>query len=226
MGKILKNRDYQEKRGLQERVSSDSRSSVVDVGDFRGVVDREVLDAKARAEQILAKADEAAKKIKQEAKEILDQVKAERDKAREQGLAEGHQEGLENSLEMLVRVKEMRAKLFQDNQSEMIKLVFAIAKKIIGREFTENDKAILNVIRLAINDAVGEKITVRLNPQDHEKIKKNEEELLSTLEDHLTVGFREDEQIPVGGCVVDTEIGTIDAQLETQLKAIKKALRV
>ena len=29
-----------------------------------------------------------------------------------------------------------------------------------------------------------------------------------------------------GGCIVETEVGTIDARLETQLKAIKKALQI
>lgn len=226
MGKILKSRDYQDKQGLQERLSRESKSSVVEVSSFRGVVDREVLEAKDQAEQILAQAQEEAKKIKAEAQEILDQVKAESEKAREQGRAEGHEEGLENVLEMLLRVKELRAQLFQDNEAEMIRLVFAIAKKVVGREFSENDKAILNVIRLAINDAVGEKLIVKVNPKDYEKIKKNEKELLGSLEDHLTVHFREDEHVEVGGCIVDTEIGTIDAQLETQLRAIKKALRV
>jgi flagellar assembly protein FliH len=106
----------------------------------------------------------------------------------------------------------------------MIKLIFAIAEKIIGREFSESDKAIMNVIRLAVSDAVGEKITIRLNPKDHENIKKNEKELYEQIESGKTLIFREDETIKPGGCTVETEIGTIDAQLETQLNAIKKAL--
>jgi flagellar biosynthesis/type III secretory pathway protein FliH len=38
--------------------------------------------------------------------------------------------------------------------------------------------------------------------------------------------FREDESIIPGGCIVETEVGTIDAQIDTQLKAIKKALNI
>jgi flagellar biosynthesis/type III secretory pathway protein FliH len=75
-----------------------------------------------------------------------------------------------------------------------------------------------------MSDAVGEKITVRLNPKDYEKIKKNEAEFLKSLENVKSLSFREDEAVAKGGCLVQTEIGTIDAQLDTQLSAIKKAL--
>ena len=106
----------------------------------------------------------------------------------------------------------------------MIKLIFAIAEKIIGREFSENDTAIMNVIRLAVSDAVGEKIYIRINPQDYDNIKKNEAELNTAVESGKSLIFREDETVKPGGCTVETEIGTIDAQLDTQLGAIKKAL--
>jgi flagellar biosynthesis/type III secretory pathway protein FliH len=38
------------------------------------------------------------------------------------------------------------------------------------------------------------------------------------------MNIKEDEQIPPGGCVVETEMGAVDARLETQMTAIKKAL--
>jgi len=47
---------------------------------------------------------------------------------------------------------------------------------------------------------------------------------LQKVESGKTLVFREDDTVKVGGCVVETDIGTIDAQLDTQLNAIKKAL--
>jgi flagellar assembly protein FliH len=224
MAKILKGDEFKKRLNLQDRIESDLSSSFGGATEVGGVIDREILDASSRGQQIINEAKVDAARIKAEARDLLSQVKEEMEKSKKEGFERGQQEGLQQGLELLQRVKDLRQKLFEDNEREMVKLVFEIAEKIIGREFRENDKAIMNVIRLAISDAVGEKIIVHLNPQDSEKIKKNEEELHQKIESGKTLVFREDDTVKVGGCVVETDIGTIDAQLDTQLNAIKKAL--
>lgn len=224
MAKILKGDEFKKRMNLQDRIDTDLSSSFGGATEVGGVIDREVLDASGRARQILEEARSDAGRVKAEAKEVLAQVQEEMERSRKQGYELGYQEGLQQGLEMLQRVKELRQKLFDDNEREMVKLVFEIAEKIIGREFRENDKAIMNVIRLAVSDAVGDKIVVHLNPQDYEKVKKNEAELMGKIESGKTLVFREDDTVKIGGCVVETDIGTIDAQLDTQLNAIKKAL--
>ncbi len=224
MAKILKGNEYKSRLDLKDRVEADIPTPVGSPRAAGAVIDREIITAEAQAKEIISQAREDAKKIKLEAKDLLSQVQAEMEKSKQEGMEIGKQEGLQNALEMLVRVKELRTKLFSDNEREIVKLVFEIAKKVIGREFTENDKAILNVIRLALTDAVGDKIIVRLNSEDYGKVKKNEKELLSALDSSVVLSFREDDEVKPGGCIVDTDIGTIDAQLETQLNAIKKAL--
>lgn len=224
MAKILKGNEYKNRLDLKERVESDIATPVSRPRTVGAIIDREVLSAEDQAKEIIAQAKQDAQAIRDEAKELLSQVQGEMEKSKEEGFETGKQEGLENALEMLHRVKELRAQLFSDNEREIVKLVFEIAKKVIGREFSENDKAILNVIRLALSDAVGEKIMVKLNPKDLETVKKNEKELMKALDNSVVLSFREDDEVKPGGCVVDTDIGTIDAQLETQLNAIKKAL--
>lgn len=225
MAKIVKGTDYKSKMNLQDRIESDLPSSTISpVPGLGGVIDREVLGAGEQAKAIIADAKQDAVRVKVEAQELLAQVHEEMERSKQAGYDAGYQEGVQQGLELLVRVKELRAKLFSDNEREMVRLIFAIAEKIIGREFSENDKAIMNVIRLAVSDAVGEKITIRLSPQDNENIKKNEKELYQQIEAGKTLIFREDDTIKAGGCTVETEIGTIDAQLDTQLNAIKKAL--
>jgi len=224
MAKILKGNEYKAKLGLKDRIEAELPSTLITGSELGGVIDREVLEASEKAKKLILKARDEAGQIREEAREVLGQVKEEMERSKKEGYERGYQGGLEKGLEMLIRVKELRAKLFTDNEREMVKLVFEIAKKVIGREFSENDKAIMNVIRLALSDAVGEKITVMLNPKDYGKVKKNEKELLEAVETGKSLSFREDDEVQPGGCVVDTEIGTIDAQLDTQLNAIKKAL--
>jgi len=154
MAKILKGDEFKKRLNLQDRIESDLPSSFGGATEVGGVIDREVLDASGRARQIIEEAKGDAARIKAEAKEVLAQVQAEMERSKKEGYDLGYQEGLQQGLEMLQRVKELRQKLFDDNEREMVKLVFEIAEKIIGREFRENDNAIMNVIRLAISDAV------------------------------------------------------------------------
>ncbi|MCB1214900.1 MAG: hypothetical protein KDK66_05430 [Deltaproteobacteria bacterium] len=225
MAKILKDVEVKSKLDLGERlkapISVGLRTLVHTTG---GVLDRAFLESQDQAQAILEEAKAQALKVRQEAEELLGQVESEREQARQEGFEAGRQEGLANAMEMLVRVKELRSKLFADNEKEILRLVFEIARKIIDREFREDDTAVLNIIRLALSDAVGEKVIVRVNPEDYELVKAKEPELLQACEDVRTLSVRQDDQIKPHGCLVETEIGAIDAQLETQLGAIKKAL--
>ena len=225
MAKILKGKEFKQNLNLEELLDSELPSSVDSLSSEKGVVlDRESLELSEQAQKILEEARVDARQIRQEAREIYQKIQEEMEKSKQSGFEKGYQEGLGQGLEMLVRVKELRSKLFQDNEQEILRLIFEIARKIVGRELDENNKAILNVIRLALNDAVGEKVVVRVNPADYEKVKDFEEELAASAHDVRTIIFRERDDVKQGGCIIETEIGTIDAQLETQMNAIKKGL--
>ncbi len=224
MAKILKGNEFKKNLNLEALIDNEFPASVNAGVSRGGIVGRESLEASSEAQKIIEEAREDAKKIKEEAREVLAKIQEESDRSKKEGYQAGYAEGQAKGMEMLIQVKELRQKLFQDNEKEMLRLIFEIAKKIIGREFRENDKAILNVIRLALSDAIGDKIIVRLNPQDYQKIKKNEEEFFQSIEEGKSIVFREKDEVQAGGCIVETEIGTIDAQLDTQLSAIKKAL--
>ena len=80
------------------------------------------------------------------------------------------------------------------------------------------------MVRRAVSEAIGERVTVRVNPEDLDKIRAIEPALKERLQTIKSLSVIGDEAIECGGCAVDTEVGTIDAQLSTQLAAIKKSL--
>ena len=119
-----------------------------------------------------------------------------------------------------------REKFYADAEPEIIKLVMTIAEKVIGKLVRENEETIRSIVRQALESAIGERITVRLNPEDYAVVAADEMEFRDILDRTKRISFKEDETVGKGGCIVETEVGTIDAQLETQLKAIKKALQI
>lgn len=224
MAKILKGEDYKKKVDLKTKVDLDNRVDLFDMAEPSGVVSKEAFDAQGKARAIIDEARDEALQIRKEAKEVLDQVKDEMEKARKMGEEAGFQDGQAKALEALNKIHLLREKMFQNVEPQLVKLAFSIAEKIIGQQIQENDAAIVEIIRQALDSAIGNKILVRVNPADIEKVKAHQPALVGHVEATKTISFKEDEMVKQGGCVVESEIGTIDAQLETQLVAIKKAL--
>ncbi len=224
MGKIVKSSEYKQRVDLKTKVDLEERSNFFDVSEPSGIISKDVLDAQGKARVILGEAKEEAKKIKNEAREILNQVQEEMERSRKEGDQRGYQEGLARVLEYLNKLYALREKMFEDIEPQVVKLSFSIAEKIVGQQIQENDMAILGIVKQALDAAIGYKILVKLNPIDYAKIKTQEKQLLAKVEPSRAVSFKEDESVKVGGCVVESEVGAIDAQLDTQLNAIKKAL--
>lgn len=191
-----------------------------------GVLGKKVLDAKDKAQVILDDAASEAARLNEAAKSVLAQVNAEMEKAKKEGYAKGHEEGAASVVEYAVALNNIKEKFYAGAEPEMIKLVMTISEKVIGKIVHEHSAAIKSIIRQAIESSLGEKITVRLNPEDYKTVMADEMELKDIFDRTKRIAFKEDESIKKGGCVVETEVGTIDARLDTQLKAIKKALQI
>jgi len=218
--KIVKKDDV---KGKASRPSSAGHAARI-IPDAGGIVHRRVVDAGAEAQRIVEEAQREAGRIKDEACDILADAKKRAAEEVKRGYAEGEAKGLAQVTEKLVQLTKLREEFAAGAEPEVIKLVFTIAEKVIGRLVQENPDAIRSVVRQALERSIGDRITVRVNPEDYKAVIEGEAELRSAIERTKRLSFREDDSISKGGCILETEVGTIDAQLETQLGAIRKAL--
>lgn len=225
--KIVKGSELEKKRSLEEEVKTTQAHRTVDIGEEGGgVIDRKSLEAKSKAETIIADAEVQASKIRERAQRVLSDVEAVREKARKEGLASGEAKGLSQVTEKLVHLEAMREKFYKEAEPDIVKLVMAIAEKVIGNIVNERPEVIRDVVRQALERSLGDRITVRVNPEDLKKIHDGNYEFRDVLDRTKRLHFKEDETVSKGGCIVETEVGTIDAQIETQMEAIKKALEI
>ena len=223
-GKILKGADIKKKEAAAGReVAPPSRSADV-LPDAGGVIHKRVLDASQEASRIVAAAEADAALIREEAKRVLADAEARRRDEVRRGYAEGESKGLTQVTEKLVALERLREKFYEEAEPEVVKLVMSIAEKLVGRLVEENPEMIRSVVRMALEKALGDRILVRLNPEDYRALTAGEHEFRDVIDRTRRLSLREDESVAKGGCVVETEVGTIDAQLETQLEAIRKAL--
>ncbi len=188
----------------------------------RGVISKNVMGARDEAAQMIAEARVEAQRILAQVRQMKEAMIVQVEQERKQGYDLGYQEGLGEVSEMIAQASVQREKLLQDAEPEIVQMVFQIAEKILGNAVAQG--AVVSVVKQALQEAIGERLTVRVNPNDLDKIREAEPELQAALQNIKSLNTVADDAIEPGGCAVDTEVGTIDAQLSTQLAAIKKSL--
>ncbi|MCS6803385.1 MAG: FliH/SctL family protein [Chloroflexota bacterium] len=187
-------------------------------------------EAEARAAQVVAEAEARAEAILNEAKKAALQTELD---AYEAGKAEGYQAGREAglaSLERLVALAENATleweRAVRAAEEQIIDLAIAIASRIVGQVREENRSTVLAAVMQALDHlAASPTVTVRVHPDDYDLVTTHWAETRGPRYRDREWTFVADRSIEPGGCVLELEGGRIDAQLGTQLREIRRALR-
>ncbi len=101
----------------------------------------------------------------------------------------------------------------------------AIAERVIRRQLDRAPDITLALVREALEMAAGSgDVQLRLHPHDFETLGPHVKRLTKDLSRLGKVEVVPDPSITKGGCRVDTRFGTIDQQLESQLRRIEQEL--
>lgn len=190
--------------------------------------------ASADAEALLVEARDRVKTIVEEARTGATEVT---ERAREEGRAAGHSAGIaaaESEMEeMLATMRGLidmarveRHKIIEGAEPEIVKLAMGIAERILHKAVEMDRDVVVAITKAAIAELVDrESITVRVNPIDLERMKQHRDSMLALGETkHMRV--IEDQRVDPGGVVVETDAGTLDAKISTQVDEAKRVLRL
>ncbi|MCX6151025.1 MAG: FliH/SctL family protein [Ignavibacteriales bacterium] len=104
------------------------------------------------------------------------------------------------------------------------KVSVMIAEKIVstGLEGKSNIEA---TIKKAVQKIIGaSEILIKLNPKDYEMLNANNN--LNSLDNsNAKVKFEVTEKIAIGGCLIESEIGNVDARISSQLEEMTRAFQ-
>lgn len=195
------------------------------VRDFTGLKERELQEVEATIER-----------------KVLDQLKTIEERAYKEayhlGLDEGKKEAFKNFSneineklnalnDLLIYISNMKANFLKSNESHIIKLVYQLAKRIAFCEVSEKyNEAIVNVlsesIKLAHSD---EKIRVHISDKQVEFLDSLKKENSRDLEYLRQVELVSDENIQVGGCIITTNYGEVDARIEQRVEQLWLAIK-
>lgn len=206
----------------------------IDLEELRAQAGRIVEEASADAEAILTQARANAMQIAEEAERHARELEAA---AKQRGFDEGMQDGraaaqaeMDEMIAAMRGLIEMarveRHKIIESAEPELVRLSVAIAERILHAHVALEPATVLEMTRSAISRIVDrEMITVRVNPADLELMREHREQLMA-MNDVDNMRLIEDQRVDRGGVILETEAGTVDAKLTTQLREVRRLMAV
>ena len=182
------------------------------------VMKREAYDATIEAAQILEAAHAQARKI-------LENADQERQTIIEVARGEGYEHGLAQWNAAVAEVNAARDRHIAESEPELIRLAIRIAQKIIGEELRTNPEAIVNIARECLRGLSRERsLTLRVHSTDLDLMRRSIELLREAAGPQRSIDVMADPAVGVGGCIVESEYGVVDARLETQIRCMEEIL--
>jgi len=171
-------------------------------GNFQSEEERRKAELNARYQLGLADGEKALT-------EKLYQQRAEM-----QELMQGFLESLRKAVPQVVR----------DTENSLVSLAMTVAQKLVA-DMPISAAMVEEAVRDALAQVDGTaRFTVRLHRDDLDLLEKAASPLLKSGENDPEFRFLPSPDVSRGGCVVETDFGTIDARRETKFDLIKRSL--
>jgi flagellar assembly protein FliH len=132
---------------------------------------------------------------------------------------------LTRSGELLNAIGDQHNHLRSAVETTVIDLALEISTRIVKRE-VELESPVLAQIREAIKRILGvEKVKMKINKADEDLVRSHKTDLHQAADSVKEFVLDADDKISVGSCILESELGNVDARIETQMKQIETAMR-
>lgn len=177
-------------------------------------IPRGVWDAKERATHILQHAEA-------EASRIVDAAKKEQELLRTKTLSAIEAEVRAEFSEILAGAIALREQAVKNAEPEIVQIVSAAVRRIVAEELALKPEHIVAIVRQLVERSTrARRVAVRVNPEDAPFIESIKREVQLSCE----LRIEADASMERGGCIIETDLGDLDARLGTQLDALDQAL--
>lgn len=143
---------------------------------------------------------------------------------RQRGYAEGREEALLDQSERMIEAVERTVDYIASVEGKMVELVMSAVSKVIDG-FDDREKVMI-VVRNALAVVRNQKqMTLRLNPAEVDIVRSQINELLAAYPGVGYLDILADGRLAPGACILESEIGLVEASLEGQLQALRNAFQ-
>ena len=184
--------------------------------------DQKIIPAKEFS--TIKKAAEILKQTKAESLEFKKEAAKEAEIVKETAAKEGFEEGLLSLNEKILKMDSMIKSFESEMAKKILPIALKAAKKILGEELKIHPDRIIDIVQQVLKPVTEHhKVRIYVNKADLECLEKNKSKIKEQLYQAKIFSIQERSDIEPGGCIIESEAGIINAQLENQWRALEKA---
>ena len=163
-----------------------------------------------------------------EAAEIRARAERDEEALRQHAYAEGNAAGSAAAAAQLFDLDKLRAELSARAEREATQAVLLVAAELLGSTLQAEPEKIASLLRPHLaRMRRAQQLLLRLHPADHAVLQQQPELLAQLRGQHQLDGrleLRSDASLTRGGCVIESNLGELDARVETRLSLMAAAL--
>ncbi len=187
---------------------------------------------KASEASLLLEAQTLLDAARERAAEMDREAQAAYERRREEGYRDGQEEGRLEHAEKVLETVLSSVEYIEGIESTLVRVVSEAIRKVIG-EVDENER-IVRIVRNALTTVRNQqRVLIRVAPADEKPVREALAATGGLIAAMLTavpgstsfVDVVGDARLERGACLLESELGVVDASLETQLKALENAFR-
>lgn len=167
---------------------------------------------------------ELLEKTKKRAEEILQEAEHAYEERKEQGYLDGQLEGKMEHAEKIMETVLSSVEFIENIENTVVDIVHDSIVKVIGE--LDDDERIVRIVRTALQHVRNQQqVIIRVAPEDEKYVRSALAAMVQNRQGGGYLDISADPRLTQGACILESELGVIDASLDTQLKAIENALR-
>jgi len=236
-------KEFDEYRDITERIFEEWKKEEIDKtkNEAFNIVKKAAEEYESKAAEVNVKYNlkiaEATKEAEKITNKALEEVNIIQDEAAKNGYnkgkSEGSQEGYNWAKEsakklniILSTIARERAKFIFEARMQIIEIVVVMARKIVNALIETQPRVVYDNIMSVLKQLKGRaEIIIRVNGEDIAQVTKHKREFLQLIEGIEKIKITEDNTVDKGGCIIDTEYGSIDSRITTQMTKIERLIR-
>lgn len=162
--------------------------------------------------------------VKKDAEAYRKQVAAECEAIKEQAEIDGFQAGFAAWADQLANLEKEIDAVHLELQKTVMPVALKAAKKIVATELSVNPEVIVDIVASTLKTiAQHKRITLYVSKQDFEAVDKSKNNLKKIFDELESLSIRERDDLESGGCVIESEIGIINARLKDRWRTLEAA---
>lgn len=214
---------------LSKEIALGSEQKILPAEEFSQIVGLEELIHRFEEEKKKAQKERAREKREQKKqereyrKQVVQECELLKEEGEREGFARGFESGMEKWMGAICALEEKNQKMGKEWEAVVGKLALKAAKRIVGEAIETNSALICDVIGHHTKQlAQCSRVVIYVHPSHITDLEENRERVRSLFERLESLSFQPKEDVEPGGCLIETEVGILDARLEKLWETIEK----